>query len=1140
MWTSKATLYFFFFQAVFLQLAFSKQSISQSLDKIYISINVNEVSALKIFELIEDQTDFVFLYSPELKDINDRFSLNFNEVSLEKILEILANKGSLNFKVVNKNISVKRAIKHQAKEEPLIQIDKPISGIILDSETEELLVGATVRVKNGVEGAITNLDGFFEFNLPEDAQTLVFSFVGFASQEVAIINQSYFEIRLVPDLKSLDEIVVVGYGFQKKANLTGAVSSVSGDEINRRPITQASQALQGLAPGVFVNTNSGEPGNDQAEITIRGIGTLGNASPLVLVDGIEAPLNSVNPQNIESINVLKDAASASIYGTRAANGVILITTKQGEYDKPTEIIYDGYFGVSNPTVIPDLLWDNETYLALYREAATNAGLPVNFTDEDIARYATLPSTDWMEVIIKGNAPITNHNLSFRGGTSKVNYFFSSGYLFQEGYLIDETKYNRFSNRLNLNAKLNNKLTFGARISYFNEFGTLESKDGTRQGRGGNSIDGKGGIVWSGGYVNHPIAPVYDALGRYGSIEQALGIERNRPNPVGVADNEIPELTSDDLLGKLSIEYQPLKNLRFSGNIGVNYQNEIISTAKKEYVTYDPVTLEPWTNGNGTRNEGNLAFQDIDRTYNITTWLQSNYDLEIERNQLNFLVGYNHENQNSESQRITERDFATSDVVEIGQGEILETSQQNIQSRLASVFGRISYNYDQKYFFEANFRADGSSRFGANNRWATFPAFSGGWIISNEPFWPAGDFLSFVKFRGSWGIIGNQSTNRFPFVSQISLTSSYNGQGGGALTRLGNPDLRWEETETTNIGFELGLFDDHLNLEADYFFKSTSDILTELNNPLTTGISSSTTVNAASIENEGIEVIASYRNSFGNVQFEISGNATYVTNEVTAVNPDLSDEEDRIVVSSQSSNNVFIIRGHPMNVIFGHQQNGIFQEDDFNEDGTLVEGIPDHFFIGNPIPGGFRYTDQNGDGVINEDDQVVIGDRQPKWFYGANFSVSYKGFQLSALLQGIGKADAWIARSRGPFPFAGLRQFWVDNRWTPENPNNQHPSLWVDRSGYNGESVQRGGKVLDYWVEDRSYLRLKNIRIAYNIPAGLLDKTPLKNFQIYFDGQNLWTRTDLVDIDPERFASETQADNVLPQSRILLVGINATF
>jgi len=1113
------------------------KSLGQDLKEIEIEHNQKAKYLLQIFEEVEQQTDFRFFFDKKVSSITSTIDIEEGKINLFELLTIASRDANVKFHRENKSIWVKA---NETREKFVFY--RPIRGKVVDEDGNPL-PGASVVEKGTFNGTSTDFDGNYTINVSEDNAVLVFSYVGYVSKEIRISDQPTLDVILETSSTQLGDVVVVGYGTLKKVNLTGAVATIGTEEINNRPVTQPSQILQGLAPGVFVNTNSGEPGNDQANITIRGIGTLGNTSPLVLIDGIEAPINSVNPQDIESISVLKDAASAAIYGTRGANGVILITTKTGSFDKPIEIVYDGYFGITNPTVIPELVWDNQTYLELYREAAINSGLPVNYTDEDITRYASLPSTDWMEVVIEDDAPITNHNISFTGGSSNTNYYFSSGFLYQQGYLIDKSRYNRISNRLNLNTKLTNKLTFGSNVYYFREFGTLEPKENNgafREGRGPESFGSKGGVVWSGGFINHPIAPVFDALGRYGSIEQDLGIERNRPNPVGVADNEEVELDANDLLAKLSLVYEPIEDLSFTGILGINYQSDIVTTTQKEYGTFDPVTLEPWTNGNGIRNLGNVAYRDLITTYNLTTWLQADYKLTSNKNELDFLVGYNYENQNNTNQRILEQQFASSDVVEIGQGQLVESSQQILQTKLASVFGRFSYNYDKKYLVEANFRGDASSRFGANNRWGFFPAFSGGWVLTNESFWSEDSFIGFLKVRGSWGIIGNQSTNAYPFISQVSLNSAFNGEGGAALTRLGNPDLQWEETETTNLGLESRFFKGRLSLEADYFIKKTDNILTEQANPLTSGIVNTTTVNAASIENKGLEINASYNNSFGYFSFGISGNVTYVENEVTAINSELADENDRIEVGSQFGSNAYIIRGFPMNVILGHEQNGIFQQDDFNEDGSLKAGIPDHSFIGNPIPGGFRYTDQNGDGLIDEADQVVIGDRQPKWFYGASLTLGYRGLQLSALIQGIGKSDAWINRSMGPFPFAGLRHHWAENRWTPENPSNEHPAVWVDRSGYNGEAVQRGGKVIDYWVVDRSYLRLKNIRIAYDLPDHVLNRLPFKSLQIYVNGQNLWTLTDLKDIDPERPDFSNNADAALPQSKIVLLGLNAKF
>ena len=1002
---------------------------------------------------------------------------------------------------------------------------RTITGIITEASSGDPLIGVSVLVKGTTTGTVTDIDGQYEISVAPQDSILSFSYIGYQKEEVNINGSDQVDIRLVESASSLDEVIVVGYGVQQKANLTGSVARIDNQDIANRPVTQASQALHGLAPGVFINTDSGEPGNDQSNIIIRGVGTLNNSNPLILVDGIEAPINSVNPNDIESINVLKDAASASIYGSRAANGVILITTKRGNYDEKTTINYDGYVGVSNPTVLPDMVWDNRLYMELYREGAINSNRSFGFDDSDVERYAAIPGTDWMEELTRENAPITSHNLSFSGGTNKLSYYFSAGYLYQESFLDDNTQYNRYSIRLNLDSKLTDKLTFGTSLSYFNEDGRLTAKDQT-----GRSFANKGSLVFSGAMIQHPMTPVFDQFGRYGSIEAALGIERNRPSGQGVADNETIDLRANDFLGNAFLEFEPTKGLKFRATVGVNYQDEILEDIKKEYVTYDPVTGEPWTNGNGTRNRGSIIRLFNQNTINVTSWLQGTYERSFGGHNLKLLGGFNTESSDIKRTDVDEREFGTASLVSIGNGTLINTNGLNGEWFLASFFGRLNYDFNEKYLLEFNLRRDGSSRFGANNRWATFPAISAGWIVSRESFWKL-DAINYLKIRGSWGKLGNQSSNLYPFASQVGLGEDYTGNSGAALTRLGNPDLRWEETTTTDIGLDIGLWEGRINIEADYFIKETEDILTDLDNPLTSGIAASTTVNAASMENKGWEAAVSYKDNFGKVRFNIGFNVTNVKNEVTAINPALADDDDKIRLST--SDNVWIIRGEPINTIYGHQVEGIFQSQ------AEIDGAPDHSFIGTPGPGDFRYTDTDGDGVITENDQVVIGNRQPEWLYGANLRVEYGGFDFSALLQGIGKSNVWIARMYGPFPFAGIRSYWED-RWTPDNPQNEIPRLWIDRQGFNGRSIATSDRQNSFWVQDRAYLRLKNIQLGYTLPKSVTENSFIENLRVYINGQNVWTDTDLLDIDPERFSTESHATNVLPQNKIWSFGVNATF
>ncbi|WP_297814891.1 TonB-dependent receptor [uncultured Polaribacter sp.] len=1012
---------------------------------------------------------------------------------------------------------------------------RTIKGVVVDDE-EIPLPGATVLVKGTKHGVTTDFDGKFLLKIDASSKVLVVSYIGYELQEVEISEQADVYVKLVRKLNVLNEVVIdVGYKSQIKENITSAVATISGAEIEKRAVTQSSQVLQGMAAGVFVNGYSGEPGNDSAEIQIRGLG-LNYSGPLVLVDGIESNINDVEPNNIQSISVLKDAASTAIYGTRGADGVILITTKSGSYQEKTKTSYDGYYGISNPTVIPQLVWDNRRYLELYREAALNSNLNPDVTYFDINRYDELPATNWMDVVIKGNASVTKHNLSFRGGGKNTKYYVSTNYLHQNGYLIDETYFKRLSNRINLKTKLSKKLSFSANMAYTKEKIELEPKYGTTKARSTQDI---GGTIWSGGFVNHPNVPVYDSQGRYGSLEDALGIIRSRPNPVAVAENELSLVDRDVLRGKWTLSYEPFTNLIFSANVGLDYNNSTTHTSKNEYNIYDPVSGEV----EAIHNRGHFAMQEIFREFTTTFWIQSDYKFSFANHNFDILLGLNGEHEDRWTQNVRETEFSVAESVVIDLGAEQDYfSQRRTESAINSAFSRLSYNYKKRYLFEVNYRIDGSSRFGKNSRWATFPAISAGWMVSNESFLKNNKIVSFAKLRASWGIVGKQSSNRFPFISTLSLSQSFNDAPGVGISRYGNPSIEWMEATTKDVGLELGFFRNRLSVEIDYFDKITDNIIAKLNAPNTSGTGNSTYLaNAASVRNSGLEFLVNFRTKIGAVKFAMSGNFTSLENEVITIDPNLSDIDDKIVRSETTDDNDYIIRGVSMNAIWGHKQDGIFQEDDFVDvaSGELVAGIPDHSFIGSPRPGDFKYTDQNGDGRITKEDQTVIGNRHPKYYYGGSISLSYKGFQLSGLLQGMGKADVFISRSYGPFPYAGIREFWEENRWTSENPSNEHPRLWLDRYGYNAQSIYGEDKVLDYWVHDRSYLRLKNVRLAYSFPKKLTKKMQLSKLMIYASGQNLWTKTNLLDLDPERYARESHADNALPQNKTYLVGIKVS-
>lgn len=1007
--------------------------------------------------------------------------------------------------------------------------------VIVQTTKGETLPGASVNVSNNkisfARAVVSDHKGIAAFSdIPTDTNyCIAVSFVGLQSQiQCGYAVKKGQKVTIVvkmeeSDAKQMDEVVVVGYGTQRKENLTGSVGVIREGQIAGRPVTQMSQALAGLTPGVYINANTGEPGNDQANIRIRGTGTLNDANPLILIDGIEGPLDNINPADISSVSILKDASSAAIYGSRAANGVILVTTKKGKLGQKTGIAYNFYSGISTPTVLPEMVTDNRTYLELYREAMQNTGSSVGYTDADIDRYSTLPSTDWMDVTFRDAAPISQHSISVNGGGEKVSYLFSSAYLNQAGLLDGNQKYRRFNSRLNMDMKLNDKLNAGISFSYSRGNSSLASQQNVGE------LTGKGSLAFEGGLTQHPLTPVYDSQGRYAGPEAILGLRNDRASSRAILDHQHSMSLNNDLLGSAFLSYEPFKDFKIKGTVAFNNQTKHIEDKNREFKQYDWVTGAQLSLTNMGSNMTDIQYS----LFNVTSWLQATYEKSFGKHSIKGLLGFNQETSKQQRNTLYQQDFATPSQIIYGTGASTTiTPGTKGEWALQSYFGRLNYSYDGKYLFEANLRRDGSSRFGKNNRWAMFPSFSGGWVASNEEFWNK-EVISYFKVRGSWGKLGNQNTSLYPFASQMSLENGYafgTGQvSGAALSTLGNPDLKWETTTTTDIGLEMSFFKGKLSLEGDYFVKRTDDILTALNNPLSTGVVNPTIVNAASVENKGWEGMFNYKDHIGAVTIGLGANVTYIKNKVLAINPALSGGDDRVEVSA--INNIYLIRGESINSMYGYITEGIFQTAD------EIKNAPDHTLFGTAKPGNFRIQDTDGDGKITENDRVVMGNRQPKWLYGFNLSAEYKGFDFAALFQGIGKADAFISRLNGPFPRAGLRKIWED-RWTPENPSTTMPSLWSDRSGYNGKTVE--SLPSSFWVQHRDYLRLKNVQVGYTLSKTTLKRLPVQRIRFYVNAQNLWAKTKFKDFDPERLDTEAYVTTSLPQVKIITGGINVIF
>ena len=987
---------------------------------------------------------------------------------------------------------------------------KTITGTVTD-DTGTPLVGATVRAKGTTQGTLTNSEGQFTLSVDENVNTLVISYLGYATQEVDITGQSTIDIRMESQATSLDEVVVTGYTTQKKANLTGAVTAVSAEAIDARPLTSAATALQGAAPGVFINQNSGQPGRDNVLIRIRGVGTLNNANPLVLVDGIEAPFSNINPDDIESITILKDAASAAIYGSRAANGVVLVTTKRGSKTEGVTFNYNGYYGISEAIRLPDIVDDAATFAELWNEAQTNFGEDPKFSDADIAGFrANGPNSNWFDELFD-QAPIQQHNFSVAGGSDKTNFRFSFGYLNQDG-VMPKADFERFSSRINLDTRVNDRVTMGVNLSLVR---------GDRGGHQENLTAGGDGSLIANITRSQPVDEIFNSDGVivrpfYGVANAYIQLNTRNFNR-----------KENDILGSTYLEYEVIDGLKVKGTAAVNYRDRFDRSNRVTIPTADPITNEVSIGPNTDRSASRSTWNAI----NITTWLQATYEKTFGNHYIKALAGFNQETSNSESFNAGRTTFISNNILTLNAGDPSTANNNESATRwaLQSYFGRLNYVFADKYLLEANLRYDGSSRF-LNDKWGVFPSVSAGWVLSQESFFEGVSFINFLKVRGSWGQLGNQNIGNFRFARNLSLSQNYSFGGsivqGVAQTSLGNPDLQWETTTSTNFGLNAELFNSRVTVEADYFVRTTEDILFDIPIPSITGFGSQI-LNSAEVENKGWEVTLGYRENIGDFSFKFSGNVTHVKNEVLKLNRTLGEDE----VDRRISGVTVLQPGSPINAYFGYKSTGIFRSE------AEFETAPDHSGI-SPLygAGDVGLEDLNGDGVIDPEDRQVIGNQSPEWIYGFNFDFAYKGFDLTVLFQGAADYQTY-GSSELFWPFSNLHivdKRWLD-RWTPSNTNAAFPRIFLGGDGWPSTASTNS-----FWLVDRSHLRLKNVQLGYSLPASLTERTFIKSLRLYVNGQNLATWTDFPFFDPERPAGQQRGSSGFPNLRIFSVGANLNF
>lgn len=938
---------------------------------------------------------------------------------------------------------------------------REITGTVA-GEDGKPLSGASVAVKNGSAGTTSGEDGRFRLSIPSSAEILVISMVGYQELERQIGNETSFPVTLKAEAGNLGEVIVVGYGTQKRANLTGSVSVIETKDLASRPFSSTASALQGVAPGVTVTNSSGAPGAEGA-IRIRGIGTLNNAVPLVLIDGVEGDMNSIDPNLIASINVLKDAASSAIYGSRAANGVILVTTKRASGG--LKVNYGAYMGTQNPTNLPEKVGAID-HMELINLAHTNSGASPLFSQAWIDEYKQnmaadpdkYPNTDWQKEVLRGSGFIHSHNVSVNTGTQKSRLLASAGYLDQKG-IIETSRFRRYTFRTNTDIIFNDKLSMQADVQ-------MIKRHTTEPGPGLSSV-----------FLQMNRIPNIQP-GRYSN--GLYGEGWNGENPIAFSGPAGGEMNEEHLklLGRFVLNYKPTKWLtaevlaqpRFEELYNNNY-NRAIQTYQLDG---SPLFTRP--------ERGTLALRSIRQMYgNFYGYLTGTHS--IGNHGMKLLLGSSLETFKTTSFRAYRDGFTFPEypVLDAGSQDNREATGNASEWALQSFFGRFNYDYDSRYLLEVNARYDGSSRFAKGHKYGFFPSVSAGWRVSAENFMQGIGAVNNLMVRASWGRLGNQNIGTYPFASTLSLGSySMGGQivQTAALNEMNNELISWETSEMTNIGFDLTILR-NLTFGFDWYNKITSDILLRLDIPQTIGLTAPYQ-NAGKVRNRGWDASINYRGNAGDFRYGITFNISDVKNEVLDLR---GVSQSGLVVSRE---------GYPINSIFALRADGYFQS---------ADEITNHAAqIGILAPGDIRYINQNPheDNVINADDYVIIGSTIPRFTYGLNLNAEYKNFTFNAFLQGVGKADGYLyGRAIQPF-FSGASVYEQHkDYWTPENTNAAFPRLtWGDA----GNNYQHSS----FWMKNAAYLRLKNIQVGYNLPKSVLGKLKIEQARFYVNGQNLLT------------------------------------
>ncbi len=1095
-----------------------------------IRLQLEEVTIKEALKEIEKQSDYTFLYNDANIDVNQVVTLNASESDIYLVLDALLANTNIQYTLIDNQI-VLTGMQQVEK--------KSISGQITDSDTEQGLAGVTILEKGTSNGTITDLDGNFTLTVAENA-TLVLSYVGYVTEEIPVAGRTNFNLSLVPDILTIEDLVVIGYGTVKKSDLTGSVASVSADELSQSASAGIDQALQGRTAGVMVTSNSGSPGVAPS-VRIRGTGTITNPDPFYVIDGIPMSAQDVgalNPGDIESMEILKDASSAAIYGSRGANGVILITTKRGTRSGKGTVNYDGYEGFQSLAKKYEVL-NAEEYITVRNDAG-------NIPEDPLA----VPSTDWQDEIFR-KAKIKSHQLSFLGGSETSRYAVIGSYFFQEG-IIYGSEYERVTFRVNTDTKIKDWLTIGENITYsYGARNRVEEQD-----------------EWTSAVTTaltmDPALEVYDETGNWTASNRT-----NTQNPVATIEVRYDNEKIHKLVGNAFAEVKPVDWLILKSSFGVNRTNS-------RRLVYLP---EFFVSADFANPESQLltryVFEDRWSLENTATFIKSfgNHDLTVlvgqtaEKESFRFSNSYVKQVPSDPNLWFYEN---SSDPVELGTygdvapdfGDYFFPQGQPYDNTLFSLLGRAIYSYKGIIDVTASVRRDGSSKFGKDNKYGIFPSFAAGWKISEMGFMENAEYIDFLKLRIGYGVVGNQEIPPYKAFAPISPNRNYTtGLGeenqttrsGSASTTLSNEAIKWESVEQKNVGLDFSVLNNKLTLNVDYFIRTTKEMLVAI--PLTgiVGVGTPPTSNAGEVENSGLEVNAIYKQKLGDFSFSVSGNIAFIKNEVLSLGTEGADPINSGLFRAVT----FVERtdiGQPISSFYVYKTDGYWQsQEEINAADAAAQAATDgaqmYFDKSSRAPGDVKFVDVNGDGFISIDDRDFLGSPHPTMTYGASINLEYKGLDLKIFGQGVS----------GNKVFQGLI-YYHENVQLGTNMSKDMLDSW-EQAGDDPKvpyldpaKASDNLRISDRFLKDGAYFRIKNVQLGYNLPASIIERFGVQKFRIYVGGQNLISFHKYSGFDPEIGRGNTTGNRIYengnldigidrgnyPVARSVLIGVNVSF